>query len=366
MNVTKLKISTSKRTQYRVHGNDGLPVEDINEYLRYLEKREYSPNTVKASAYDLVYFFIYLDRIGLNWSDVKKANLIEYIHFLRFDTGLSDLPAFPSSGLTRSESTISRMVSSVSGFYKYQYHSTGLILEEENNSKGKSPYKSFLSFASKASPLAAKRKPVQLLKRTKTIKRPKTVPDEAMDKMIQLCNNRRDKLLVLLLQETGMRIGQVLQLRHEDVEPWNSRLKVVYRLDNPNEVYAKSRNEYYIDLSDEWIRLYTDYLIEDCENHDSEYIFISLYSNNPSRLGQPLSYDSVKALFRRFSRSIGIEISPHLLRHTHATDLLKSGVAIELVSKRLGHRSIETTKNIYEHLTAADLRVAINEAKKKK
>lgn len=50
-----------------------------------------------------------------------------------------------------------------------------------------------------------------------------------------------------------------------------------------------------------------------------------------------------------------------MLRHTHATELLRSGVSIEMVSKRLGHSSIETTKQAYEHLTAEDIKTAILE-----
>tara|TARA_Y100000591_G_C21790103_1_gene676068 strand:- start:716 stop:964 length:249 start_codon:yes stop_codon:yes gene_type:complete len=45
-----------------------------------------------------------------------------------------------------------------------------------------------------------------------------------------------------------------------------------------------------------------------------------------------------------------------MLRHSHATDLLRQNVSIEIVSKRLGHASIETTKKIYEHLTAEDIK----------
>jgi site-specific recombinase XerD len=366
MQVTKLKSKASPRTQFRVYCDNGIPLEDINEFLRYQEKRDYSPNTVKASAYDLVCFFGYLDRTGKDWSSVKQVDLIDYIHFLRFDTGTVDLSGFPASGMTRSESTISRMISSISGFYKYQYHATGVLLEDASGTSSRSDFKSFLSFAAKASPLSSQRKPIQLLRRKKSVSRPKAVSDDVLQGMVEKCANRRDRLLVLLLQETGMRIGQVLQLKHEDIESWNSRLKIVYRLNNPHDVYAKSRDEYYVDLSAEWIGLYTDYLIEDCENFDSEFVFISLYSNNVTSLGKPLGYYSVKDLFKRLSRALGCEVTPHMLRHTHATALLRSGVAIELVSKRLGHKSIETTKTIYEHLTAADLRAAIDKARTKK
>lgn len=365
MQITKLQGDSSRRSIFRVYGSDGLPFEDINCFLRYQEKRDYSPNTVKAAAHDLVRYFVYLNSIGKAWHAVSHETLVDYIHFLRFDTGHKSLSALPASGLTRSESTISRMLSSVSSFYKYQYHSTGLDIGFNKIKDDHSDFKSFLSFASRSSSLSSKRTSIQLLKRTKRIRRPKIVSDSDQLSLLKKCTNRRDRLLILLLQETGMRIGQALQLKHEDIESWNSQLKVVYRLNNPNEVYAKSRTEYYIDLSADWIRLYTDYIVEDCEGIDSEFVFIGLYSNNPEHIGRPLTYSTVKDLFKRLSKAIGVEVTPHMLRHSHATALLRSGVPIELVSKRLGHHSVDTTKSIYEHLTAADIRHAINQAKGK-
>lgn len=234
---------------------------------------------------------------------------------------------------------------------------TGVLANSESSHRG------FLSFAKAArSQSVMFRKPVQLAK-FKTIKaKPKTITDDQVELVIKACTNDRDRLLVMLLTETGMRIGQVLQLKHEDIECWDSRLKITYRLNNPNEVYAKSRDDYYIDLSTEWIRLYTEYLINDAGELDSEYVFTSIYSNDPEKVAAPYSYASVKDMFSRVSRKVGFLITPHMLRHTHATTLLRNGVSIEIVSRRLGHKSIETTKNTYEHLTANDMRVAINEA----
>ena len=45
-----------------------------------------------------------------------------------------------------------------------------------------------------------------------------------------------------------------------------------------------------------------------------------------------------------------------MFRHTHATELLRAGMSLDMVAKRLGHRSVETTKKIYEHLNAEDMR----------
>ena len=52
----------------------------------------------------------------------------------------------------------------------------------------------------------------------------------------------------------------------------------------------------------------------------------------------------------------GVRFSPHAFRHTHATELLRAGVRMELVAKRLGHASVQTTIDTYGHLGVEDLR----------
>ena len=366
MNVTKLRCPNNSRTIYRVYNSSNIPLETINEYLRYQEKRQFAPNTVRATAYDLIIYLKFINHMNVSWSEVSSDIFTDYIHHLRFSTTSGSVSAFPGNGLTRSERTISRMVSSAIGFYRYQYYSNGLVVELADTgilAKSESGHRGFLSFAKTSRSLSViNRKPIQL-SIFKTIKtKPKTITDDQSELVLKACSNDRDRLLVLLLLETGMRIGQVLQLKHEDIECWDSRLKITYRLNNPNEVYAKSRDDYFVDLTKEWIRLYTEYLISDAGEIETEYVFTSIYSNDPDKVTAPYSYASVKDMFARVSRKVGFHITPHMLRHTHATTLLRNGVSIEIVSRRLGHKSIETTKNTYEHLTANDMRVAIEEA----
>jgi integrase len=365
MNVCKLLSPDECRTIYRVYDFD-LPFEVINEFLRHQEKRQFAPNTVRATAYDLISFFGFIEKIELSWSSINADIFTDYIHYLRFSTPKESVLAIPSSQLTKSERTIARMLSSVLSFYRYQYYSNGLAVELAETgvlAKSSSNYKSFLSFAKNArTESISKRRPIQLSK-FQTIKpKPKTITTEQIELILAACSNERDRLLLLLLIETGMRIGQALQLKHEDIECWNSRLKITYRLNNPNEVYAKSRDDYFVDLTKAWIHLYTEFLIGDAGEIETEYVFTSLYSNNLKKIASPCSYAAVKDMFSRLSKKTGVKVTPHMLRHTHATTLLRNGVPIELVARRLGHKSIETTKSTYEHLTANDMREAIAEA----
>ena len=55
----------------------------------------------------------------------------------------------------------------------------------------------------------------------------------------------------------------------------------------------------------------------------------------------------------------GIAFSPHMMRHSRATELIRSGVAIEVVSKMLTHRSVTTTSDTYVHLDVDDLRAEL-------
>jgi integrase/recombinase XerC/integrase/recombinase XerD len=60
--------------------------------------------------------------------------------------------------------------------------------------------------------------------------------------------------------------------------------------------------------------------------------------------GGPLSYDAAHHRWKKYCAATGTGIGIHQLRHAHATELINSGVSIEVVRRRLGHASIETTQ----------------------
>ena len=73
---------------------------------------------------------------------------------------------------------------------------------------------------------------------------------------------------------------------------------------------------------------------------DCDYVFVNLWS---APVGRPLRYGAVAKLVRRLRARTGIEFTPHTLRHSRATELIRAGVAIEVVSKLLTHRSVSAT-----------------------
>lgn len=219
-------------------------------------------------------------------------------------------------------------------------------------------YKPFLHHISKG-----KEVKTRLLK----IKEPSTFPGcltpEQVNTLVEVCNTLRDKFLIRLLYETGLRIGEALGLRHEDmVTGTHNEIHIVPRLDNINHVRAKSGVERTVHVSKELMQWYSAYLCDEYpQDIDCDFVFVVIKALVKGELGRPLAYKTVDSLFRRLSKKTGMKVNPHLLRHSHATELIRAGWDMSRVQKRLGHTDIQTTINTYVHLKDDDLKEAYKE-----
>src|SRR3990167_6772643 len=140
-------------------------------------------------------------------------------------------------------------------------------------------------------------------------------------------------------------------------------IRYLHSDDHANHARAKTRDVNVIHVRKELMALYFEYFMEEYGEHDSPYVFINLRSG---AIGQPITYNSVIALFKEISRKINIVITPHMLRHTHATELLRDGWNAAHIQKRLGHKNIQTTMNTYTHLTDDDTKKYFQEYNKKR
>ncbi len=354
MKVQKGTLPDSSHPIWMVLDDDYLPVEPIQKYLHYLDSVGRSPNTIQTYAHNLKLFWEYLQDRQLDWQEVNLEKLSDFIHWLRNpNAGVISIQPQVSK---RTEKTINHCLTTVSGFYDF-HHRLGAFegadsLYRYQVQPGKK-YKPFLHHISKG-----KEVKTRLLK----VKEPKTFPGcltpEQVNTLVDACNNLRDKFLVRLLYESGLRIGEALGLRHEDLVTGKvNEIHVVPRADNVNYVRAKSGVERTVHVSKELMQWYSAYLIEEYpEDIDCDFVFVVTKAPGKGKVGNPLTYKTVDSLFRRLSKKTGIkEATPHLLRHTHATELIRSGWDMSYVQKRLGHADIQTTINTYVHLTEDDL-----------
>jgi len=158
--------------------------------------------------------------------------------------------------------------------------------------------------------------------------------------------------------DTGVRIGEALGLRHEDLEIAERQITVTPRA-NDNRARAKAGRSRTIPASPDLMRLYVDYLNREYGALDSDYVFVNLWGQP---YGHPWRYAAVYDLVLRLRERTGIDFEPHQYRHTYATWLLRRGVGMESVKELLGHASITTTIDTYGHLTVEDARRTLEDA----
>lgn len=181
----------------------------------------------------------------------------------------------------------------------------------------------------------------------------------------------RDRLLWSLLAESGLRLGEALGLQHQD---WHTGrgdtpfVEVVPRDGDPPGARVKGGHYRRVFVSDELDRLYGEYLWQLCQagadlavpDLDQAPVFVNLAGGSRFAPWRPESvYDLVARLRRELDGQVPATWTPHWLRHSHATALLLSRVPVHVVSRRLGHADVQTTLQLYAHVTEdADLQAA--------
>jgi integrase/recombinase XerD len=218
----------------------------------------------------------------------------------------------------RSAKTVNRMLTSIVGFYEFHGRS-GNRLAAELVVTTRSGYGSYKPFLAGIAPL----KPRGRTGRLPEVKRlPRTLSLEQVAAVIDCQQRLRDRFLFALLASTGMRIGQALGMRHQDVVSWERRVVIEPRDHAPARARSKNQGRASIPVPGELIRLWSDYMHEEYGDLDADHVFVNLWEG---RIGQPLSYASVDKLVARTRRRVGFDFTAHLFRHTYATLAYRDG-----------------------------------------
>jgi integrase len=358
------RVRLSDRYAWLVLYDSFIPIEPVLVYLQFLDNLDRSPNTIRAVAQHLKAFWQFLHEQQVDWTDVDVPHLAEFITWLRrCDPAVVSIEPRPAR---RTNATIDQMLSSVHGFYDFHMRLQTIpplplyrMLTMPNRR-----YKPFLHGIAKAKPIQTR---IVAVAREQRIV--KTLTQEQVKQLLGACTHQRDKFLLLLLSECGLRIGQALGLRHEDLRVEDNEIHIVPRRDNANGARAKTRHTYVIPaVSPVVMQCYTDYLVDELSaleaDHLPDYVFVNLWSGE---VGRPMNYDTVRSLFQQLSRRTGIAVTPHLFRHTRATAWLREDhLSLESTAALLGHAHIQTTRSIYDHRTVDDVRAELKAAKQRR
>jgi integrase/recombinase XerD len=154
---------------------------------------------------------------------------------------------------------------------------------------------------------------------------------------------KRDALIMLLLVDTGLRIGELLRLKLPDVELARQTLQV------------KGKNaDRVVPFGNRVRRELSAYLRTRSKAQSHDALFVSEF-------GRPLSRNRAAALVSSYGKAVGIRVHPHLLRHTAAIMLLRNGANVFAVQNILGHATLHMTRR-YIALAESDITAAHRQA----
>ena len=285
----------------------------INKFLDYLNyERKFSNYTILNYHEDLDRFIEYLNKKEIN--NIKDIdyqtirNYLVYMHNKRL-----------------SKKTISRRISTLRSFFKY-------LLNKEYITDN----------------------PMILISNPKLDKLlPKFLYKEELDTLesipdLDTTEGIRDKLIIELFYSTGIRVSELSNLKINDIDFKEKKINI----------FGKGSKERIVLFGNpclELINLYMNnsrpYILND---GDSPYLFVNKRKNK-------LSENSIRIIIKNILKKSGlnIKLTPHVLRHTFATDLLNNGADLRTVQELLGHENLKTTE-VYTHITNDRLKKVFN------
>ena len=180
----------------------------------------------------------------------------------------------------------------------------------------------------------------------------------AMEKDLQIARLRypkrwagrqRDFSMVTILLNTGLRLAETVNLELGDIQLSERKGSVLVR-------HGKGDKQRRIPLNADARKALQDWLEIRPKISGNDFVFVAL----ESEANGSLSHRTVQRIVRRYGQDAGLpDLSPHILRHTFAKNLVNNGVSLEKVAALLGHSSLETTR-IYITPSAQDLAQAVS------
>jgi len=262
----------------------------VEQYLRHKYRRNCKSSTLRQAATSLVQFLTFFRNSGrIQLEQLSREDIEAFVEALQ-DRGLKP-------------STVNTRLRGVYAFVRF------LIIEHRGFD-------------------------YELMERKIKLKLPDQLPRaidaQHLDQLLSVIDNRRDRALILLLLRTGMRIGELLNCKLEDIDLTEQKV-LIYQSDKT----SVGRAVYYSQDAQQallaWLRV---------RDPLKEHVFYGRGAN-------PLCYEAARAIFQRCLQKAGLQYSGytlHCLRHTFATDLLNARMPLECLRVLLGHSNLEITR----------------------
>jgi integrase/recombinase XerD len=289
-----LRRQALNRVMARVARHQVPGEEHVLSYLQHMYRRNCRPKTICSTASSLVLFLLFIKQSGKQYLELIMRRDLEAFVEHEQDRGIKP-------------KTIHFRLQNLYAFIRYLVRES-ILRPELLESK------------------IRLRLPQSL---------PKAICTAEILKLLSVIDHTRDRAMILTLLRTGMRIGELLSLRVNDVDLTERTIKI----------YQGEKNSIgrVVYLSDDACGALSLWLQE--RKPSKSYLFYGLRG--------PLGYTASCSRFKHYLEMAGLAdkgYTPHCLRHTFATDLLNAGMRLECLQQLLDHSKIEVTR-IYARLS---------------
>jgi len=292
----------------------------LNKFLRYLKlEKQYSVHTSANYKRDINQFEKFLnEQYDYLLSDVEKispAVVREY------------LSTMIVSGISRR--SVARKLSALRSFFKYLFRQGDIQKTPTDN--------------------------INAPKLNRPL--PKFLTIKEIDKLVKAIDTetligKRIYALIEVLYSTGMRVTEVVNLKHEQIQWREGIVRVI----------GKGNKERIVMLGNSALSMLNNYV--KAVGYDRKSSVKYIFRN---KFGRQLNVKTVQNDISTLAKIAGInrEVTPHVLRHSFATHMLDAGADLRSVQELLGHASLSTTQ-IYTHVTPERLKKAYDKAHPRK
>ena len=328
-------------------------IPEVLDFTRYLEQKGMKTNTIETYLSKLCAFYEWMELSGLKAFEVMPSHMPDFIQYI------DNKYAKTGKGKKLAPSTLNGYLAALATFYKY-FGLMGFVepADYKINDKKQVRHLSYLKHVNKRWDVSIFS--VFSRKKRKRVDRKRLSDDEANifykaigDVSEEESLRVRNQLIFKILFETGMRIGELLHLRIDDYDlpdPFN-KVGNIYLIekgrtdDKDRELKTGERT---IVVSRELLEQIEEYVIyHRPQVNGCKYIIV----NHRTLPGTATGRGAIEEMFRKAYEASGIKrkiITPHSLRHTHASNMQSMGIDISIIKARLGHQSIATTSGYIE------------------
>jgi integrase/recombinase XerD len=186
-----------------------------------------------------------------------------------------------------------------------------------------------------------------------------TLSRDEVDRLLKACSRRapsglRDRALIALLFNAGLRIGEALALDPRDLDLDHGRLRV--RRGKGDKSRTVGVPEGAVAILQQWLTARAK-----LGPRRSAPVFCQI---TEGKVGDPVAQANVRQMLRRRAARAGIDkrVHPHGFRHSHAAELASKRLPINVIQRQLGHSNAATTSRYIDHVAPEDVIDAVRNA----